>query len=54
VLRQINSGNVPWREIGETAKISASKLADHGLVTLKPRNQTAIKRSGLFGSKKPK
>ena len=54
VLRQIISGNVPWREISETAKISASKLADHGLVTLKHRNQTAIKRSGLFGSEKPK
>lgn len=31
VLGQINSGKVSWRKMSETAEISISKLADHGL-----------------------
>ena len=39
VLRQINSGNVSWRKISETAEISTSKLTDHGFVPLKRFNK---------------
>ncbi|NOQ76946.1 MAG: hypothetical protein GQ475_03980 [Methylococcaceae bacterium] len=31
VLHQINSGNIPWRKISETADTSMSELVDHGL-----------------------
>ncbi|NOQ37218.1 MAG: hypothetical protein GQ569_15215, partial [Methylococcaceae bacterium] len=42
VLRQINLGNLSWSKISETAEISTSKLADHGIDSLKHSSRVVL------------